>query len=317
MAGTAFLFAAHYLPSALTGHAPAEADLFLSLYQGKTAVVVFANLSFAAAVCLAFYHDAYLNKRHSIVLAALVALSSLFALFYSNTKNGLAICAVLLLCACVLLPGLRSRLLAVFQSKSRITLGLVALSLLALIVQAHLKNAPEWRTLVADMKVGTDIDHQQHWKDQQRFPPPKNDLGITVADSAYARTAWSVAGLRLLTEYPLGFGVLEQSFGALAVLEWRDFHPPSGKTRGSTHSGWLDFALAVGLPGILIVLLWMGLAWFRALGQNGHWANIVRLSIPSIGLTYLLAEVCTDHFIELLFFLLTLFSTLMHTEESR
>jgi hypothetical protein len=77
--------------------------------------------------------------------------------------------------------------------------------------------------------------------------------------------------------------------------------------RGATHSAWLDFALAVGIPGLLLVLIPLWVSWYRSLFQQSLWASYTSWTIPIMTFAYLITEANEAHFIELLFFMVAFF----------
>jgi hypothetical protein len=161
--------------------------------------------------------------------------------------------------------------------------------------------------LVADFKVSVQTDQHHYWKDKVS-PLPINEYGNTVSITNYERTAWAKASLELLSEQPMGYGQINHSFGAMAIKKWTDFHPPDGINRGSSHSGWLDFALGFGVIGIVLVWVPLCTSFWRARHAPPHfWQRYAFWTIPVIGFTYLTTEVCTGHFIELLFFMTAMF----------
>jgi len=119
--------------------------------------------------------------------------------------------------------------------------------------------------------------------------------------------AWARAGLELLAEHPFGYGLINHSFGAMAIKPREGFHQPDSKNRGSTHSGWLDFALGFGILGLLLVWIPLMVSFWRARKRTDFWSRYATWAIPVVGFTYLTTEVCTAHFIELLLFLSAMF----------
>lgn len=174
-------------------------------------------------------------------------------------------------------------------------------------ISKHLERNPQWFSMIADVKVGVDIDHQNRWKNSDAYPLPVNHFGRTVDISIYERSAWFTAGSRLLIENPLGYGLVNHSFGALASAKWPDYKVASEKFRGATHSGWLDFALGLGIPGLLLVLIPLWTSWYRSLYQNGLWFSYASWTIPIMSFAYLTTEVAVGHFIEMLFFMTAFF----------
>ena len=174
-------------------------------------------------------------------------------------------------------------------------------------VHKHLERTTAWMSMVDNMRIAVDIDHHDFWKNREVFPRPINQHGELVDISTYERTAWFVAGSRLLLENPQGYGLLNHSFGILALNKWPDFYKPVGKLKGATHSGWLDLALGIGIPGVSLILICLLTAWLRSRRQTGLWYSYATWTIPLLVLTYLISEVSDDHFLELLFFMTAFF----------
>ena len=105
----------------------------------------------------------------------------------------------------------------------------------------------------------------------------------------------------------MGYGLLHHSFGSLAAIKYPDFYKPVGNTRGATHSGWLDFALGLGIPGLLLVLVPLFAAWYRSLHQKGLWFSYASWTIPIMSFAYLTTEVAESHYVEMLFFMTAFF----------
>lgn len=183
----------------------------------------------------------------------------------------------------------------------------------------HLQQNPAWKHLIANTTVGMDIDRQNYWKNRFVYTTvPLNEYQVPVDISTYERTAWFTAGIRLLQERPQGYGLTQQSFGWMAGERWPDFYPPIGSLRGMTHSGWLDLALGIGIPGVLLILVPLGAAWYRSLKINTLWGSYVSWTVPAFTLTYLTTEVIgARHFIELMVFTTAFFIGItLHNKES-
>jgi hypothetical protein len=73
-------------------------------------------------------------------------------------------------------------------------------------------------------------------------------MGEMVSVGNHELIAWGVAGGEFLLNNPLDYGLIELSFGHLAKERW-----PESKLHQS-HSGWLDFTIGLGLPGITLNL---------------------------------------------------------------
>lgn len=77
-------------------------------------------------------------------------------------------------------------------------------------------------------------------------------LDPVPADAVHARGVWAKMALHGIVEHPFGLGYGGNAFGRYVVEQGG----PDGAV--SSHSGWLDFALANGIPGLLLLL---GLLW--------------------------------------------------------
>ncbi len=64
----------------------------------------------------------------------------------------------------------------------------------------------------------------------------------------YERGAWLVIASRLMGHYPLGYGLIYNSFRYMAKFEY----PNSDLIL--SHSGWLNLGLFFGVPGISLTL---------------------------------------------------------------
>jgi hypothetical protein len=123
----------------------------------------------------------------------------------------------------------------------------------------HIKRNDSWSTLFADMRVAVQVGQYEQWKFNGEHTYPNNELGKKVSESNYMRIAWGVVGTELLLKNPLGYGLIERSFGHLAKQEW-----PESKLH-QNHSGWLDLALGLGLPGMALILGALAIALRRCI----------------------------------------------------
>jgi hypothetical protein len=306
-AGTVSIYCARYGYEVFQTKQWLHADFFMIPFRGKTALVIFGSI-FLPLMFIKIL-DA-VNKKaggywYFYALAGITA--TLAAYFLTNTKNGFAIFALLfaLFLFKIFIDG---------QSFSRHGMGfklLLAFVILAfgIVAKNHLETNPAWSNLIADYKVSVQIERHDNWKDNVS-DLPVNEFKRVVNGSTYQRVTWGRAGLELITENPWGFGLINHSFGALAIKKWSDFHQPDGKNRGATHSGWIDFTLGFGVLGLLLVWTPLAVAFSRARKRTDFWSRYAVWAIPVIFFTYLTTEVCTGHFIELLFFMAALFTSL-------
>lgn len=309
LAGTVAIFSICYAYEVLRTGQWVHMNFYTWPYLGKTPLVIFGGL--LLPTLLIKIKSALQHKASSHwYLYGLLGLAAILLMFYfANTKNGFALFG--LLAGPFLLQLLRIGKPGTYRAGGYALLSLCVLGF-AYGIGKHLDNNPAWSNLLADYKVGVQIDKYNHWKDVEapHLVWPINDNGVTVNGSTYARVAWGRAGIELLKETPWGYGQINHSFGALALQKWSDFHKPDGNNRGATHSGWLDFALGFGIPGLLLVWIPLCATYMRAKKRSDFWGTYAVWAIPVIAISYLTTEVCTGHFIELLFFMTALFSGL-------
>lgn len=223
---------------------------------------------------------------------------TVFLVFYlENAKNGFAYATTL----CILM-------LAVISLKNRLSWGwrkgiilLACLGVIGVLLVQHVKQNDSWRTLFADIKVATQLEESDAWKDYGAKGYPKNELGLVVNGTNYLRASWAQAATQLILERPLGYGLLYQSFGHFAKEKWPN------STLDTSHSAWLDITLAIGIPGMLLLLTSAVLA-FKNLLQRGSSAFAIATlwMMQSIFMLMLTTEVARQVYLEALIFVILL-----------
>ena len=223
---------------------------------------------------------------------------AVFLVFYlENAKNGFAYAITL----CLLM-------LAIISFKKRVNWGwrngtilLVCFGAIGILLAQHVKQNNSWKTLLADVEVSTQLVVIDAWKDYGARGYPKNKLGLEVSGTNYLRAAWAQVAIGLIQERPLGYGLLYQSFGHFAKEKWPN------STLDSSHSAWLDITLAIGIPGILLLLVPAVLAFKNLLQRELSSFTIAMLwTMLSIFMLMLTTEVARQVYIEALFFVILL-----------
>ena len=181
---------------------------------------------------------------------------------------------------------------------------LAAILLFGWFGKEHLKTHPSWLNLFQDISIAIQVEKYQNWKAPHISGLPMNQSGSTVDSSVYVRVAWAAAGLNLLMpENPLGLGILNRPFPSLFKqmygIELPAYIP-------STHSAWIEFGLAFGYPGALLLLGALVILIARSLRKR-FILSATSLSISlSLLLMYTVGELSTAHAVELLFYWLAL-----------
>ena len=165
---------------------------------------------------------------------------SLVADIALRTRNGTVVSLVLLLAATIWMARRRSHIL------------------LLLFVAAALGGASfaldsRWSGLKESIVLGWSSP-SVYWMSGDPTLRPPTPSGADLEESAYLRAAWAHQAVLAIGEHPLGMGFGRDGFGRAVAEKY------GVKGMVSSHSGWLDFALGAGLPGLALLLITAGLA---------------------------------------------------------
>lgn len=234
---------------------------------------------------------------------ALVLVSALV----SSTKNGIAIALGL----CVFLAVVVGINPIVQKGRSSVLSGIVLMTIALLSVgvwESHKSFAYKgWDTVFQDAAVAIDIDKNQQWqKKESSVPTPLNSLGVPAAVNTYSRFAYAAVGIRLISQYPFGYGSVNQSFKGL-----QDYAKIPHEHEGQVHSGWIDFGLAFGIPGLLLIFSAMASMIYLGLKSKSSialpWVIVCFAFIP-FGL---IAEISYKQYFEATIFFLVVGATVI------
>lgn len=246
-------------------------------------------------------------KTQQIVLWLLGLALVLVSALISSTKNGMAIS--LGLCALLATIVIVNFILQKGKSKTLPVIVLTAIILLSAGVwESHKSLAYRgWDTVFQDAAIGLDIDTNKQWqKGEGTVPMPLNSLGVPAVINTYTRFAYAAAGVRLIAKYPLGYGSINRSFWGLQNLAQIPH-----EHEGQVHSGWIDFGLAFGIPGLfLIFAALLTIIYFGIKSKSPialPWV-IVCLALIPFGM---IAEISYKQYFEATIFFLTLASTVI------
>jgi hypothetical protein len=231
-----------------------------------------------------------------LIYIATIAAAS-FVFYGQNIKNGFAYEGLFFI----------FWLLAIFKSFKHWSLSKVFVIVMMLIGIGfiglkHIQKNDSWVTFMADAKIAVQLDRFQEWKYAGEKGYPTNEYGKMVSITNYERIAWGLVGLNLLKDNPLGYGLIEDSFGPLANHQW----PESSKRLTHAHSGWLDLALGIGLSGIALVLSALVLALKASVKLNAPWQALGTWVLLSTLLLWCTTEVSSNGNFDPLLFWITL-----------
>lgn len=231
---------------------------------------------------------------------SMAIISSLVA----NTKNGVIV--ALGLCFLLAITFLAR---ALFRSgNSKWGMMISSLFICCLLFggwKVHTQFASQgWGTLWEDAKISSQLDKHNYWRYENADwgtlvtePFPKNSYDIPVAGNTYQRVSWATEGIHLLNQYPMGYGSINRSF--VGLLNYANIQQ---SLLSQTHSGWIDFGLAFGVPGLLILFatfICIAFKGFFAKNEFGLIGTWLVLGIVPFGIV---AEICYKHNFEILLF---------------
>ena len=276
-----------------------------TFYIAKTSYVCFCLPTLAVALgqlLLSIRNHIWLSWSNAVYALSIPAI---FFVFYAeNIKNGVIYGTLLILIFAVLL------LLVNFKQHWRKKVAFIGLAsvLVGMFLVNHVQKNESWRTFRADMVIALDTELYDHWKFFGAKGYPNNESGKMVSVTNYERLAWGKVGLFLVPDNPLGYGLIEESFGKLTKQKW-----PESSLRQS-HSGWLDLTLGVGIPGLILVWAAM-LSSFMLLGRVSQgvitpWVNTCRWILLASLMMWFTTEISQKVFFDVLIFWIALSSGL-------
>ena len=253
---------------------PQSIPAYLRVYPGsqpfyvpKTDYVVFClpTLAVALGQILTLLQEKRIKWISLLIYGASIAAVS-FVFYGQNIKNGFVYEALLFILFLLMI------LKAAKKEWTPIKVGIIAFILIwiSFVGYKHIQQNDSWATFAADAKIAAQLDRYQEWKFNGEKGYPLNELGKAVSPTNYERIAWGLVGMGLFRENLLGYGLIENSFGPLVNKKW----PESSVRLTHAHSGWLDLALGLGLPGITLVLGALALALKSARDTAEPWKNL-------------------------------------------
>ena len=283
---------------------------FVGFYFKKIETAYFGGIAAAATVANLIYllsskieRKAYPRIALNLFAIILVLLSAIL----SSTKNGVAIALGL----CIILSAiLVAKTFLNFKglSKPALIILIFMLAVMPWAWQLHKSYSYNgWDMIFQDVKVAIDIDKNKQWQFMEgSVPTPLNSLGVSAAQNTYSRFAYIAVGIRLIEQYPLGYGSVNRSFHGLQTAE-NIYHEHTGQV----HSGWVDLALAFGLPGLGLIFLVSILVIYLGIRQGGE--------LPLVALMYcvmlipfgFIAEISYKQYFEATLFFLAFSATIV------
>ncbi len=127
----------------------------------------------------------------------------------------------------------------------------IGIALLLGVVAFSMDN--RWKGFRESAAIGWTSD-SKYWMTGNDSLRPRTSSGAALEESAYLRAAMARHSIDFVADNPWGIGFGHDAFGRAIALKFGH----AGMI--SSHSGWLDFALAAGIPGLALLLLTAALA---------------------------------------------------------
>jgi len=267
----------------------------------KINVAFMAVIGVSVSVAILIY--GYMNKKSSnnrdVKWPFIGILICLVSAILASSKNGIGISVILLFLAIVygLSLGFLRKSLKQFYWKP-ISVILVIIFLAGVFHSRF--AAPGWSHLIGDIQISVQIEKYQNWKDTPKLGFPQRPDGSFVAGNTYERFAWGTKGIELIQKYPLGYGTINQ--GSFKHLLIRDGIPYPNNDQ--THSGWIDFGMAFGIPGLLILFATLLSINICALKKKDSYSMLATWLSIAIFLACWVQEVSFKHTFEIWMFLI-------------
>jgi len=237
-------------------------------------------------------------RQRCFWLLAVIAVMGVF--ICENIKNGIMYSAALM--TIFVFTVLKNGVYKLSKSNLKI-IGIVCLA--GAIFMAHnFRNNPSWGTLAADYEVASQVSPDIVWKTQDSYYP-NNRYGTTVSVTNFDRIFYATTGFHFLESHLLGYGLVQSSFGHLAREHW-----PNAPLIQS-HSGWLDLALGLGIPGVLLLMISSALAIRNVSPCPKPWSIFGMWGLGSILLLYATTEVAQKNYVDTFVWFIVLVASLV------
>lgn len=221
--------------------------------------------------------------RH--VILACSFFSVLFIFYFQNIKNGMAHALILIIIFIGVLVFTLNRKKFLFK----LLIIIFGCIFIAVIFINHVQKNHSWKSFVADTRIAWQTHQYDHWKFAGEKGYPVNQMGTIVSITNYERAAWMKIGAELSLKNPLGYGLIENSFKRMVKSEW----PEANNNLSHSHSGWLDFTLAFGFPGLFCLFGALGWTLWRSVDTENPWNSLVFWGLLANLLLWTTTEVST------------------------
>lgn len=305
-----------YLYASYLNGSPLNPGNFIFFLFAKIETAFYGALGGAIVVSTFAYYLVYKKSKINyiyLVLNALFLILIVVSDTLSTTLNGLLI--IFLLLTLLFLLALLKNLTKLKDAIKRNYVSAIFFSLASLIILVSIYGpvSSKFNHYLQDVQIGFNIDGFDEWRilRGEGFQPlNSHDKPVTL--NVYYRAAFAAMGIRLIPKYPLGYGSINESFNRLQTLEG-ELHLHTGQV----HSGWIDFGLAFGLPGLALILSALVGALYLASFLKTREGMLAAFLCITLILFGLLAELAYKQYFEMLIFFITFSCGLVFLQKDR
>jgi hypothetical protein len=166
-----------------------------------------------------------------------------------------------------------------FREKSIITTTMFLVLTLPLIY--NIQTDPRWVKLTETIPVAMNTAaSNMHWRDSSLFSAPIVASGSLAGNSNYMRIAWARQSVHHIRKNPVGIGFGRDAFGHVLEVKYPLRRDMKGYRGMQSHSGILDLALGVGIPGVLLWSLFVysiSSSSFREFKKSSNYFSLLSL----------------------------------------
>ena len=273
--------------------------------DGPDKISYLTNMVMAAVLAVfAYLFVSKQLRKHLLLTVAICIIGAITIInqYFASMRNGIA-CAGLMSLITIIYISVRSSL------SVKAKLGALILSMMVLAVGIHMQaQDSRWQTFSETLPLSWDTKSNMSWLDKT-IPMPTLSDGSTVSHSNYVRIAWLKEGMLLIAENPLGRGFHRSAFGRALMEKYSVSEVHSLQS----HSGIIDFTVATGIPGGILLYGLFLLMFIYGLKSSVKSPSLI---IPGLGLALLVTDfgfrsivdsILRDHMFEMFMFISSVF----------
>ena len=296
-----------YIPKSIADNSIFSVHHYEYIYLAKINPTLAGSMLLASCGSLLFNRDLPRSSNFSIFLKVVFLIAPVLYsyVFILDARNGMAIFIILLFTWFLYWNFCFKKYAGTNLEFKNILLIFFCVLITCIFYFKHYANNPGWSTFIQDFLIASNIKENLNWINPMKYGYPSYfQGGGQVNPNNYERISWFIVGLQLIGENIWGTGILQNSFHIILSKIYLDVGALS------THSAWIDFTLALGVPGLLFMISPLLICIVSALKNDGVGAPlIVSLSVALI-VVYLVGELATKHGPEILLFSLGFLCTL-------